>query len=56
MQHLDFIIWMLLYPIMWEFVDYMKAKSRPDYKFEKIDWFTGLFFLSTWLGIGKLLF
>lgn len=56
MKHLDFIIWLLGFPIMWEICDYIKAKAQPNYQFSKIDSTTGLFFIIVWFGVAYLIF
>lgn len=62
MQHLDFILWMILFPISVSIGEYISAKKRqitkePEIKFsEKTERFAGFIVIVIWLFIGYKLF
>lgn len=62
MKHLDFILWMVLFPAMVEYVEYISAKRKkingePKTELsEDKEYSFALWFTIMWFGIGYLLF
>ena len=62
MEHLDFILWMLLFPICMSLQDYISAKKRQltnesEKQYSKdTEGYAALFFVVLWFFVGYHLF
>lgn len=61
MEHLDFILWMTLFPIsisICSYIDEKKYKVKGDRKVfeESTEIITAIFYMLLWLGVGYHLF
>jgi len=57
MEHLDFIVWMLGFPVMWETAEWIRSKRsgpRKEYS-ESTTGFAAVIVVAMWIGIGGAL-